>query len=162
MKVVHTDKKVHHFWNCNRREPSSRLLLVHRVSGTLLLLWKDCSRLVHYLFIDLFIPTWLNNNLSDLIFVFVCWNMSIFPSSPGCLPSQFECQYGVCIEGILRCDHIKDCQNALDEMYCGMSTSSVVRKQCINGSKKCLLFCQVLDKEKMANINFLILCRDNV
>lgn len=158
MKVVHTDKKVHHFWNCNRSEWYFTTFVKR--------LFKTCTIFI-YLFIDgfiyLFIYSYiLNNNLSDLIFVFVCWNMSIFPSSPGCLPSQFECQYGVCIEGILRCDHIKDCQNALDEMYCGMSTSSVVRKQCINGSKKCLLFCQVLDKEKMANINFLILCRDNV
>lgn len=55
-------------------------------------------------------------------FIFCFFLLSIISSLslPGCLPNQFECRYGECIDESQRCDHFKDCSNTVDEIGCGM------------------------------------------
>ncbi|ELU00375.1 hypothetical protein CAPTEDRAFT_69159, partial [Capitella teleta] len=40
-----------------------------------------------------------------------------------CPPGNFECENGICISTLKRCDRTVDCENGFDEMNCAYSHS---------------------------------------
>ena len=43
-----------------------------------------------------------------------------------CLPDQFPCLSGQCIEANLLCNHREDCSDGSDELTCGMTMMMII------------------------------------